>query len=171
MGSVPFDVNETREYHLIDDLTEAEVLARTVTLLSNIIATSRDEEQIARAREQKAATEERAKSLAPVDPPVRPTLLLGFLDGRQRLYIADASRSGNSLLLYDSIRLALRGWENVLDRFGAPMAFETEETDFPGLGKQTVATKRCMDRFAPWLFELADAVARQNTVTGEQRKN
>jgi hypothetical protein len=70
------------------------------------------------------------------------------------------------------VRYGLRGWENFVNERGEPVQFETESEVGPGGVVRTVVKESLLQLIPSHIIdELADEIARDNTLTEDDQKN
>jgi hypothetical protein len=98
---------------------------------------------------------------------------IGVMDSLERMYFSEklVTAKKKSFVLYEMVRLKLKGWENLVDHEGKPVLFETETVELEDIGNRAVATKRCMDAIAPWIIEISKAISEINRLAEQDEKN
>ena len=95
------------------------------------------------------------------------------MDSLERMYFSEklVTAKKKSFVLYEMVRLKLKGWENLVDHEGKPALFETETAELEDIGNRAVVTKRCMDAIAPWIIEISKAISEINRLAEQDEKN
>ena len=98
---------------------------------------------------------------------------IGVMDSLERMYFSEklVTAKKKSFVLYEMVRLKLKGWENLVDHEGKPALFETETAELEDIGNRAVVTKRCMDAIAPWIIEISKAISEINRLAEQDEKN
>lgn len=174
MSLIAFDPTRTRPYSLKRDPS-----ARLEYLLS----LSEEEQQFYQA-------ELDALQAAGVNPSDKTIFHLGVLDGPLRAHLNDDAISfainsngadapstvkgkGNHLKLM-TVRFGIRGWENLRNKKGELITFETQSIPLQGIdgGNRQGVSQVAFKAIDPdWYDELAAEIMRTNTFTEEERKN
>lgn len=72
---------------------------------------------------------------------------------------------------YETVRLALTGWENLLDEEDNATEFKSNKRNVAGVNLDVVASQASMDCLdLEWIRELSEEVDGENTVTDEEEK-
>ena len=98
---------------------------------------------------------------------------IGVMDSLERMYFSEklVTAKKKSFVLYEMVRLKLKGWETLVDHEGKPALFETETAELEDIGNRAVVTKRCMDAIAPWIIEISKAISEINRLAEQDEKN